>query len=253
MSAPGAGAQAEDARALELAERLAAVQERIRVASTAAMRPQPRLVVVTKFFPASDVRVLAGLGVLDVGENRDQEAAAKAAELEDLALRWHFVGQLQTKKARSVARYASAVHSVDRVPLVGALDRAVAQERERRRTEGLADRAALACFLQFALDDDAAPGGRGGASLQEAEVLAEAVLASEVLDLAGVMAVAPREMPPAVAFERLMHISATVRTVEPGATAVSAGMSGDLEEAVAAGATHLRIGSDVLGPRPVVG
>ena len=247
------GHQPDASRTRELADRLAVVRERIGVAAAAADRPTPQLIVVTKFFPASDVRALAGLGVADVGENRDQEAAAKSAELEDLGLAWHFIGQLQSKKAKSVVRYASAVHSVDRLSLVQTLGRAVSLDQERRRAAGTAAREDLACFLQFALDDDAAPGGRGGASPVEAEELAEAVAASEGLRLAGVMAVAPQGLQPARAFDRLMRISAAVRTVDPGAVAVSAGMSGDLEEAVAAGATHLRIGSDVLGPRPTVG
>ncbi len=240
-------------RVRDLTARLASIHRRIEAAARAADRQAPHLIVVTKYFPASDVRILASLGVTDVGENRDQEAAAKSAELEELGLAWHFIGQLQTNKAKSVARYASAVHSVDRIPLVTALGKAVTLEGARRADAGLADRGDLACFLQFALADDAAPGGRGGASPSEATVLAEAVVATEGLGLAGVMAVAPQGIPAAAAFDRLMDISASVRAVDPGASEVSAGMSGDLEEAVAAGATHLRIGSDVLGPRPPVG
>jgi len=247
------GGMDDGARTGELEGRLRAVRSRISSAAVAAGRPEPALIVVTKYFPASDVRILAGLGITDVGENRDQEAAAKASELEDLQLTWHFIGQLQTKKAKSVIRYAHSVHSVDRVPLVAALGKAVATEQERRLSAGLGARADVDCFLQFTLDAAAESGGRGGALPQEADELAEFVAAAAGLRLAGVMAVAPVGAAPAEAFEKLLRISATVRAVDPAATAVSAGMSGDLEEAIAAGATHLRIGSDVLGPRPAVG
>jgi uncharacterized pyridoxal phosphate-containing UPF0001 family protein len=142
---------------------------------------------------------------------------------------------------------------VDRAPLVSALGRAVAVEQERRAAAGRSARSDLDCFLQFTLDEDAGSGGRGGALPEEAGALAEAVAAEDGLRLAGVMAVAPLGVPPAQAFARLLGIAATVRAVDPSASAVSAGMSGDLEDAVAAGATHLRIGSDVLGPRPAVG
>ncbi|MUK01903.1 YggS family pyridoxal phosphate-dependent enzyme [Vibrio cholerae] len=243
----------DDQRARELGARLRAVQARVSAAAAAAARPEPTLIVVTKYFPASDVRILAELGVSDVGENRDQEAAAKAAELEELTLRWHFIGQLQTNKAKSVVRYASSVHSVDRVPLVSSLTRAMTAEQAGRAAAGSPPRPDLACYLQFTLEDGAPPGGRGGALPRDAEELAESVVAAEGLRLAGVMAVAPRGAPAAVAFEHLMRIAQLVRAVDPAAAAVSAGMSGDLEEAVAAGATHLRIGSDVLGPRPAVG
>ncbi|WP_104166553.1 YggS family pyridoxal phosphate-dependent enzyme [Arthrobacter sp. SX1312] len=245
------------ARDRELAERLRAVRTRISSAAASAGRGEPELIVVTKYFPASDVRILAGLGVTDVGENRDQEAAAKAAELQDLTLAWHFIGQLQANKARSVVRYAHSVHSVDRLPLIASLGKAVRAEQERRAAAGTGAREDLRCFLQFTLDAGAGPAeasaGRGGAHPSEAAGLAEACAATDGLQLAGVMAVAPLGADPVEVFERLLRISAEVRGVDPAASAVSAGMSGDLEEAVAAGATHLRIGSDVLGPRPAVG
>lgn len=247
------GSTDDGARTRELEDRLRKVRSRISSAAVAAGRPDPDLIVVTKYFPASDVRILAGLGITDVGENRDQEAAAKASELEELHLAWHFIGQLQTNKAKSVIHYAHSVHSVDRIPLVAALGKAIATEQETRLAAGLGARADVACFLQFTLDAAAESGGRGGALPQEADELAEVVAATAGLRLAGVMAVAPLGAAPAEAFAKLMRISAAVRAVDPAATAVSAGMSGDLEEAIAAGATHLRIGSDVLGPRPAVG
>jgi pyridoxal phosphate enzyme (YggS family) len=250
VSAGPAGTEAAAARAQELQERLAAVRERIAAACRAAGRSTaPRLIVVTKFFPAADVRVLSGLGVRDVGENRDQEAAAKAAETADLDLRWHFIGQLQSNKARSVVRYASAVHSVDRLSVGGALAKAAAADAERRAGEGLAPRGPISCFVQVSLDADGGA-GRGGAAPSEVPAIADRLAEAPGLELAGVMAVAPLGAEPLAAFEELARISAELRAGHPGATAVSAGMSGDLEAAIQAGATHLRIGSDVLGPRP---
>lgn len=196
-------------------------------------------VVVTKFHPASLVRELHALGVRDVGENRHQEAQAKAAELEDLVdLRWHFVGQLQSKKARQVRRYASTVHSVDRDSVVRGLH--------------VDDPAAavLDVFLQVSLD--AADGGadRGGVAPDDAERLAESVLADPGLRLRGVMAVAPLGEPARPAFARLRTVSERLRRLEPGADAISAGMSQDHRDAIAEGATHLRIGAAITGNRP---
>ena len=236
------------ARMAELKERLTRVQRRVGAAVENSGRAGelPALIVVTKFHPAADIRRLAALGVRDVGENRDQEASSKAAELARLGLNWHFVGQLQSKKAKSVAKYAQAIHSVDRVALVDSLERAIAAEQERT------GRGALECFIQVSLDDDAGA-HRGGAAPGEIPLLAERLAAAAGLDLAGVMAVAPLGMSPEVAFEKLAAISAALVAEHPGATAISAGMSQDLEAAIRFGATHLRIGSDILGSRPAVG
>jgi pyridoxal phosphate enzyme (YggS family) len=233
-------------RGAELAANLARVEERITRACVTAGRAREdvTLVVVTKTYPADDVRLLAGLGVRQVAENRDQEAAPKADACADLPLTWHFVGQLQTNKARSVVRYADFVHSVDRPRLVGALSSAA--EREGRR---------IGCLLQVALDrETGAAGRRGGVAPDAVGELADEVAAAPGLWLAGVMTVAPLTGPyagkPGAAFERLGEISTVLRANHPAATMVSAGMSADLEEAVAAGATHVRIGSAVLGVRP---
>jgi pyridoxal phosphate enzyme (YggS family) len=229
----------------ELALRLAEVRDRIARACEAAGRDvsELTLIAVTKTKPASDVRLLSELGVRDIGENRDAEAAPKAAECADLGLEnltWHFVGQLQTNKCASVARYASVVHSVDRPRLISALGKAA--RRAGRMIE---------CLVEVSLDGDPA---RGGAVAEQVPILAEALAAEEGLVLGGVMAIAPLSMPPADAFARLMVSAAAVREVRPGATVVSAGMSGDLEDAVEAGATHLRIGTALLGDRgPRVG
>jgi len=196
-------------------------------------------IVVTKFHPASLVRELHALGVRDVGENRHQEAQAKAADLADLDdLRWHFVGQLQSKKARQVRRYASAVHSVDRDSVVRGL-----------HVEGGADDV-LDVFLQVSLDMPDDGTDRGGVAPDDVERLAETVLADPGLRLRGLMAVAPLGEPARPAFARLRGLSERLRRLEPRADAISAGMSQDHAEAIAEGATHLRIGAAVTGKRP---
>jgi pyridoxal phosphate enzyme (YggS family) len=234
------GVTGVEERRAELATRLKAVRERIAKACVAAGREpgEVTLVAVTKTFPASDVRLLSELGVRDVGENRDQEAAPKAAECADLAskLTWHFVGQLQTNKAASVVRYAGVVHSVDRLRLVRALGPAA------RKTDRV-----ITCLVQVSLDQDEA---RGGVAEPDLPALAAAVAAEEGLTLGGVMAMAPLGMPPAQAFAPLPRIAGAVRAAYPEAVIVSAGMSGDLEEAIAAGATHVRVGTALLGGRP---
>jgi pyridoxal phosphate enzyme (YggS family) len=221
----------------ELALRLADVRRRMAKACEAAGRDvsELTLIAVTKTRPASDVRLLHELGLADVGENRDSEAAPKAAQCADLDLTWHFVGQLQTNKAASVVRYASVVHSVDRPRLIRALGRAA------RGAGRLVE-----CLVEVSLDGDPA---RGGAVAGDVPALAEALAAEEGLSLGGVMAVAPLSMAPADAFARLLASAAAVRAIRPGATVISAGMSGDLEAAIGAGATHLRIGTALLGDR----
>ena len=226
----------------ELRSRLASVHDRISAACAAVGRDagEVTLVAITKTFPASDVRLLYGLGVRDVGENRDQEAAPKAAECADLApgLTWHFVGQLQTNKCASVVRYARVVHSVDRPRLVRALGGAA---RKAGRV--------ITCLVQVNLDPDPEP-GRGGAVPEQVPGLAAAVAAEEGLLLGGVMAIAPLGVPPAQAFAPLPAIAAAVRQVRPEAAMISAGMSGDMEAAIAVGATHVRVGTALLGGRP---
>jgi pyridoxal phosphate enzyme (YggS family) len=195
-------------------------------------------VVVTKTFPASEVAVLADLGVREVGENRDQEAAPKAAALHGRDLVWHFIGQLQTNKVRSVVRYASVIESIDRPRLVTALDRAAADVD-----------AAVDCLIQVSLDDQP---GRGGTAPSEVLALADTVADAGSLRLRGVMAVAPLEGDAEAAFARLAVVAEQLQAAHPGASAISAGMSGDLEAAVQHGATHVRLGSAVLGYRPPV-
>jgi uncharacterized pyridoxal phosphate-containing UPF0001 family protein len=253
-------------RAAELSRNLAATRGRIAAACAAAGRDPAEitLIAVTKTYPATDVLALAGLGLTDFGENRDQEAAPKAAAVAAAGqpVTWHFIGQLQTNKAHSVARYADLVHSVDRVRLARAL--------------GAAARAAgreLTCLVQVSLeagDLDAGDLGtgdadgraliaeqtagpaaqaRGGVPPAMLPEVAAAIEAEEGLTLGGLMAVAPRFADPRGAFAPLRQLSDVVRSVNPSATVVSAGMTGDLEAAIECGATHLRIGTALLGDR----
>ncbi|MBL3687242.1 YggS family pyridoxal phosphate-dependent enzyme [Leucobacter zeae] len=221
-----------------LGERLERVRGGIADACRAAGRDpeDTTLIVVTKFHPASLISALAELGVRDVGENRHQEAQEKAAELADLGLRWHYIGQLQTKKARQAARYAHAIHSIDRERLVDALATAEVTTP-------------IDAFVQVNLTDDP---GRGGAAPEDLERLAERVLETPTLRLRGLMAVAPlpEEEEAVSAFARLHGLAERLRRVAPEATAISAGMTHDYREAIAAGATHLRIGSAITGNRP---
>ncbi|MGV9876757.1 YggS family pyridoxal phosphate-dependent enzyme [Streptomyces cellulosae] len=233
----------------ELAANLARVEERIAAACDAAGRDRDEvtLIVVTKTWPASDVRILSGLGVRHVAENRDQDAAPKAAACADLSLVWHFVGQLQTNKVRSVVGYADVVQSVDRARLVSALSKeAVRAGRE------------IGCLIQVAFDAGVdSRGERGGVAPSGVAELADLVAGAQGLRLDGLMTVAPLTGEYAgrqqAAFERLMDLSTDLRRTHPAANMVSAGMSADLEQAVAAGATHVRVGSAVLGVRPRLG
>lgn len=222
----------------DLAASLDRLEQRLAAACAAAGRDRSDvlLVAVTKTRPACDVALLRDLGVTDVGENRDQEARAKAAEVD--GVRWHFVGAVQSNKARSVAAYADVVHSVDRSALVQALSAgAVRAEREPD------------VLLQVSLDGDPA---RGGALPGDLPGLAEHVVGAPALRLAGVMAVAPLGVDPAAAFARLAEVAQRLRADHPEASAISAGMSGDLEQAIAAGATIVRVGTALLGERPPV-
>ncbi len=224
-----------------MAASLARVRARIGAACQAAGRSpgEVTLIAITKTFPASDVRVLSSLGVRDVGENRDQEAAPKAAACADLRdrLTWHFVGQLQTNKAASVVRYAGVVHSVDRPRLVTALGAAA---RKAGRS--------LTCLVQVSLDGDPGRGRRYGKTRCRSS--RRRWPGKRAWNWAGSWRWRRRAADPAAAFRRLAEIAAQVRVAHPGATMISAGMSGDLEAAISAGATHVRVGTALLGGRP---
>jgi len=243
----------QHARRQELAAGLDTVQSRITAACQAAGRDPAgvTLIVITKYFPVSDVLLLHELGVRAFGENKDQEAATKYAQVREVlavaplgtgrqtaqdVLALHFVGRLQSNKARHVGSYADVVHSVDRAKLVRGLA-AGAAERDRR----------LSVLLQVSLDGDVS---RGGVVIADVPALASEVAASTDLDLKGVMAVAPLDADPDESFARLAEVSQALRVEHPGADWVSAGMSGDLEAAIRHGATHLRVGTAILGSRP---
>lgn len=223
---------------MTLAARLSAIDDRIAEAARRAGRDPGEItrIVVTKFHPAQLVRDLRALGVTEMGENRQQELTAKRDDLVDLDdVRWHFIGQAQTNKAAAIRRASDVVHSIDRTRLADALHRAAV------------DDGVLDVLVQVNLTEDA---GRGGSTLADAESLAEHVLGLESLRLRGVMAVAPLDEDPASAFARLRAVADRIRVIAPEATWMSAGMTGDFVQAIDAGATHLRIGSAITGPRP---
>jgi len=227
----------------ELAAALTALRQRICDACAAAERPESevRLLAVTKTFPAADVGLLVDLGLAEFGESRDQEAAPKAAELAELRpaarIRWEMVGRLQRNKARSVARWADVVQSVDSLRLADALARAACERRVPLRV-----------LVQASLDGDP---GRGGCPPVELDALVERVAAADGLVLAGVMGLAPLWGEPAPAFEVLARMAERLRRDHPDAVELSAGMSGDLEIAIAHGSTCVRVGTALLGGRPL--
>jgi len=234
----------DSVRKAELASRLKVVRADIAAAATAAHRPPTdvTLVVVTKTWPTSDVRLLAELGVTDVAENRHPEAEVKARELADLPLTWHFVGQIQTNKANRIAGYADVVHSVDSVRLAQRLNTGA------HRYERVVD-----CLVQVSLDPGEASAGRGGVAPTEAGEVAAAIDSAGGLRLRGVMGVAPLGGDADSAYRTLAEIQRELLLDFPNATVISAGMSGDFPAAIRAGATHVRVGSAVLGERPALG
>jgi pyridoxal phosphate enzyme (YggS family) len=245
--------EAADPRQRELAGNLAVVRNRIAAACARTGRDPSGviLVAVTKTFPAGDVVRLAGLGVRDIGENRDQEAAPKAAEVAATGaqVRWHFVGQLQRNKCRSVVEYADLVHSVDRVRLATALDAAADESTRLHR----ASHPSLDVLVQVSLDGNPTRGGAiAGAPDADHDLdrVVDAIAGAARLRLSGVMTVAPLEWEAARAYSALAEIVARLRADHPAATVVSAGMSDDIEEAINHGATHVRIGRALLGNRP---
>ena len=216
----------------KLPERLAEVRAQVGDAAREAGRDPSSIttIVVTKFHPASTVRELHSLGIRDFGESRHQDAAPKIDELRDLGATWHFVGQLQSKKARAVRDYVSVIHSVDRPSLVSAL--------ETGPTRGI--------FLQVNLTTDP---NRGGAHPSEIAALADLAADAAGIELLGLMTVAPLDVEPRRAFETMRMLSQRLRESFPAASALSMGMSGDYREAILEGATHLRIGTAITGIR----
>lgn len=228
-------------RIQELADNLAATKEHIRAIAAEHDRPAPQLLVVTKFHPAEDIALLAELGVEDVAENREQEARAKAQELDQL--RFHMIGQIQTKKANHVARWATSVHSVDSVKLANALDRGVSLAKERGQRESN-----LPIFIQVSADGDTS---RGGVIREELDEVIEAVEKAEHLEFAGLMVVPPLD---ADAREVFTTVRADVDRLSERLgrqLKLSAGMSADMDAAIAAGTDIVRVGTSIMGKRPV--
>jgi pyridoxal phosphate enzyme (YggS family) len=226
---------------MSLAERYRSVLANIEQSALAAGRSadEVKLIVVSKNHPASLVVELHELGQITFGENRDQEASKKALELRELGLNldWHFVGQLQTNKVKSVLSYASTIHSIDRPSLVAELSKQL--EKADKRIDG---------FIELNLTNDS---GRGGVMPSELLALAEQVLQVKRINLLGVMAVAGLGEDPAIEFGRALELSERLQTVAPAANQLSMGMSEDYEIAIALGATHIRVGSAITGPRPI--
>lgn len=220
-----------------LPDRLAAVRAGIADAASAAGRDPAEIttIVVTKFHPAALIEELAALGVRDVGESRHQEAQAKAQALAALGLTWHFVGQVQGKKARQVRAYADVIHSLDRESLAAAL---------------ASEESTVDCFVQVNLTDDPA---RGGVAPAELDRLVERVLDTPGIRLLGLMAVAPLGAEPRASFARVRELGEQTRRLAPEARFLSMGMSLDYADAIREGATHLRIGTAITGNRPVHG
>ncbi|MDP7724372.1 YggS family pyridoxal phosphate-dependent enzyme [Mycobacterium sp. TY814] len=245
---------AQGERQSELTRSLAAVRSRLAAAAEAAGRNvgEIELLPITKFFPASDVAILARLGVRAVGESREQEASAKVAEVarllgasgESRQMQWHMVGQIQRKKAKALARWAHTAHSVDSQQLVAALDRAVAGAlAEQRRSKP------LRVYVQVSLDGDASRGGIDISEPGAVDRVCEEVEQAQALELVGLMGVPPLDWDPEQAFDRLQSEHCRVRSAFPNATGLSAGMSADLEIAVKHGSTCVRVGTALMGER----
>ena len=224
-------------------DNLETLQSRIDNACQEAKRSSTEitLIAVTKTYPADDVDLLKQLGIDDVGENRDQEAALKRTQVQ-ADFNWHFIGQLQSNKAKSVVSYAHLIHSVDRSSLAKEIQKS-AQGVDKKQ----------AVLIQLDLDQSGPDPTRGGLWPTELMALAQQITDSSHLELKGLMSVAPLEENPAVAFARLAVIRAEFLKTYPQASILSAGMSDDLEAAILHGATHLRIGSALLGERPKIG
>lgn len=206
----------------ELATNLAAVQARI-------TNPEITLIVVTKTYPVSDVQILHELGVRNFGENRNEEGLEKSSAIEAT---WHYQGEIQSRKLRDIVQWADVIHSLDTASHITKLETVAEKEVD--------------VFLQLSLDGDPSRGGVIESALPE---LADAVLASEHLHLKGLMSVPPVAADPRTAFTEIAAIHRRFAANYPGATSLSAGMSGDFEIAIDCGATHIRVGSSILGSR----
>ncbi|MET9491540.1 YggS family pyridoxal phosphate-dependent enzyme [Nocardia sp. NPDC006630] len=234
------------ARVAQLSAALNTLNERIDAACEAAGRARDtvRLLPVTKFHPASDIEILYGLGLREFGESREQEASDKVAQLRHLSqVRWDFIGRLQRNKAKSVATWANTVYSVDSDRLVTTLDAGVRAALETGQRS-----APLRVLIQVSLDADPT---RGGVSDTAMLALADQLEKSASLQLAGLMAIPPLDADPDDAFERLARMHASLLSAHPQASELSAGMSSDLEAAIRHGSTCVRVGTALMGARPI--
>jgi len=222
-------------RKAELSRSLADVRSRILDATAKASRTveELTLVAVTKTYPTSDVEILYQLGVTDFGENRSAEGLEKSALV---PAHWHFQGQIQSNKIAAISSWAHTVHSLDDLSHVPKFDRAVGEIPEKR----------LNIFIQISLDGDSTRAGVRGDDLL---ALGQAISSTKYLDLAGLMVVPPVQAEPEKAFSEVAELAQHFRQEFPSAQSLSAGMSGDYEIAIAHGATHIRVGSQILGPR----
>ncbi|BBY09059.1 YggS family pyridoxal phosphate-dependent enzyme [Mycobacterium noviomagense] len=250
----GPNPEVREERESELANALAAVRSRLAAAAEAVGRKpeEIELLPITKFFPATDVVILSRLGCASVGESRDQEASAKVGEVARLLgpgsppVRWHMVGQIQRNKARSLARWAHTVHSVSSVRIAAALDRAVGTARADGHRQG-----PLWVYVQVSLDGDVSRGGVDVSAPSAVDELCAQIAAADNLELVGLMGIPPLDWDPDAAFERLQAEHRRVRRSHPEAAGLSAGMSNDLELAIKHGSTCVRVGTALLGPRPL--
>ena len=206
----------------ELATNLASVQARI-------TNPNVTLIVVTKTYPVSDVQILSELGITHFGENRNEEGLEKSSVIDAT---WHYQGEIQSRKLRDIAQWANVIHSLDTASHIAKLDSVAASE--------------IDIFLQLSLDGDPS---RGGVIESDLPALADAALASSHLNLVGLMCVPPVAQDPRAAFTEIAAIHRRFIARYPAAISLSAGMSGDFEIAVDCGATHIRVGSSILGSR----
>lgn len=230
-------------RLADIQSNLEKINSRIAEASSRSKRniSEITLIAVTKTYPASDVDLLKQLGIENVGENKDQEASGKISQVKE-KFSWHFIGQLQSNKAKSVVTYAELVHSVDRLSLAKELQKSASAIAKKQKV-----------LIQVDLDQSGPDPSRGGVWPADLAALAQFINQSENLELTGLMSVAPLGENPSEAFERLAQIRSDFLKNYPNAVILSAGMSEDLEAAIEHGATHLRIGSALLGERPKIG
>ena len=267
MSAAALKLSPRPERESELADALTALRSRLAAAAKAAGRKvdEIQLLPITKFFPATDVAILSSLGCAAIGESREQEAATKVGEVARLLgassggtstsaapsstttrLHWHMVGQIQRNKARSLANWAHTAHSISSPRLVRALDRAVAAALSEGRREN-----PLRVYVQISLDGDVSRGGVDVSDSGAVDEICAQVEAAESLELVGLMGIPPLDWDPDTAFGLLESEHQRVRRVHPGAAGLSAGMSNDLESAVKHGSTCVRVGTALLGRRPL--